>query len=291
MSADPATSLLVTIARIYRRLRSQDDPHKMLAMSADLARSSLRARRALMLLATADGLQTRGTKPLPHPPSEELRLRTLGSPIAVLAGSRESEVIRRPVAAPEDLRAMALPSVVADALDLGHVALAAVAPDSTAVAVLVAELPHAPTANDHVLIAMHAQTIAAALDLVTMRMRATELVAEVRRSSASMQALGQELAAGRVVLPVDGGFGLTFPSSPSVLPVQATERWAGTLTARESRIAELLVEGRSNREIADTLVLSPETVKSHVSNVLRKLGVANRAEAVARLMRLASAPD
>lgn len=48
----------------------------------------------------------------------------------------------------------------------------------------------------------------------------------------------------------------------------------------------LLAAGASNRRIADELVVTLDTVKKHVSQVMDKLGVANRTEAVARGRRL-----
>ncbi|HEY3501355.1 MAG TPA: response regulator transcription factor [Actinocatenispora sp.] len=53
-----------------------------------------------------------------------------------------------------------------------------------------------------------------------------------------------------------------------------------SLTARETEILRLMATGRSNRDIAADLVISLETVKTHVGNVFAKLGAANRTQAV-----------
>jgi len=53
------------------------------------------------------------------------------------------------------------------------------------------------------------------------------------------------------------------------------------LTEQEMRVLSLLAEGKTNREIAQTLYLGEGTVRNYVSSVLSKLGLANRAEAAA----------
>lgn len=63
----------------------------------------------------------------------------------------------------------------------------------------------------------------------------------------------------------------------------------GLLTRRELEVLRLLAEGRTNAAIAAELVISPGTVKFHVSSILRKLRVANRAEAVLRYLALLGA--
>jgi NarL family two-component system response regulator LiaR len=57
------------------------------------------------------------------------------------------------------------------------------------------------------------------------------------------------------------------------------------LTSREWEVLSLMVEGQSNAEIAERLVIGLSTVKFHVSNILSKLGVTSCAEAVALAMQ------
>jgi NarL family two-component system response regulator LiaR len=57
------------------------------------------------------------------------------------------------------------------------------------------------------------------------------------------------------------------------------------LTPREREVLALMVEGLNNPQIGERLVISVTTVRSHVSNILSKLGVSNRAEAITLALR------
>jgi DNA-binding NarL/FixJ family response regulator len=66
------------------------------------------------------------------------------------------------------------------------------------------------------------------------------------------------------------------------------EFWAGAhlgLTQRESEVLELLVSGHSNKAVASKLVVSEDTVKTHIRGLYRKLGVADRSGAIAVALR------
>ncbi|MDG4859659.1 response regulator transcription factor, partial [Streptomyces sp. T-3] len=58
------------------------------------------------------------------------------------------------------------------------------------------------------------------------------------------------------------------------------------LTSRERDVLRLVAAGRSNRQIAEELFISPKTASVHVSNILAKLGVSGRGEAAALAHRL-----
>jgi DNA-binding NarL/FixJ family response regulator len=65
-----------------------------------------------------------------------------------------------------------------------------------------------------------------------------------------------------------------------------TERTLAGLTPREVEVLRLLVEGRSNRQIAEELFISGKTASVHVTNLMAKLGVHSRLEAAATARRL-----
>lgn len=65
----------------------------------------------------------------------------------------------------------------------------------------------------------------------------------------------------------------------SIRPIQPP-RFFPELSDREHEVLDLIAQGYRNPEIADRLVLSPKTVRNHVSNILSKLQVADRTQAV-----------
>jgi NarL family two-component system response regulator LiaR len=92
---------------------------------------------------------------------------------------------------------------------------------------------------------------------------AEELIAAVRRAVAGQPSLSP--AAAQVLMK-----NVSEPQQPHM-----------EMTGRELEILALMVEGMSNNEIAERLIVSQSTVKFHVSNILSKLGVTGRTEAVA----------
>jgi NarL family two-component system response regulator LiaR len=91
---------------------------------------------------------------------------------------------------------------------------------------------------------------------------------------------GDELA--EAIRQAHGGRPTLAPEAVQAL-VQApseAETMAADLTRREQEVLALLVKGMSNPEIAEKLFISRATVKIHISNILSKLGVASRAEAI-----------
>lgn len=64
------------------------------------------------------------------------------------------------------------------------------------------------------------------------------------------------------------------------------QRGKSLLTVREREVFELLVQDKTTKEIAEKLFISEKTVRNHVSNVMKKLNVKGRSQAVVELVRL-----
>jgi DNA-binding CsgD family transcriptional regulator len=83
----------------------------------------------------------------------------------------------------------------------------------------------------------------------------------------------------------DGGepFGLTGTFFAPAKPAPA----AFKLSATEAMVARLVADGRSNKQIAAELVVSPKTIEYHLSNIYRRLGISSRVK-LAQLVGLAA---
>jgi DNA-binding NarL/FixJ family response regulator len=114
---------------------------------------------------------------------------------------------------------------------------------------------------------------AGAAGYLTKQLVAEELLVHLRRVLEGEVVVDPSLA-GRVAL--------------SAAQLQRGEFWPGAhlgLTQRESEVVELMVHGNSNRAIAKRLLLGEETIKTHARSIYRKLGVTDRSQAVAFVLR------
>jgi len=109
------------------------------------------------------------------------------------------------------------------------------------------------------------------------RTRMRELLGEVDEQLSALSDEPLRLLGGSGDSTHDG------PADPNTAPRTALR---DLLSRREQEVLTLLVAGATNRAIAQELVLSTETVKGHVSSILRKLRVSNRSEAAARYVEL-----
>ena len=100
-----------------------------------------------------------------------------------------------------------------------------------------------------------------------------EVTAERLFDAVRVVAAGEALLAPTVTRRLIGEFARLRLRPPPSTPLAA-------LTQRETEVVRLIAEGLSNPEIADRLVVSEETVKTHVSRVLSKLGLRDRTQAV-----------
>jgi DNA-binding CsgD family transcriptional regulator/GAF domain-containing protein len=106
---------------------------------------------------------------------------------------------------------------------------------------------------------------------------------QVREAMAVVDGIMAELCNSEIELSRHPGSGSVVVRTlgSALTPVEADLE---ELTAREREVLELMVAGATNSTIADQLVITEGTVKSHVKHVLRKLGVVNRSQAIARYL-------
>jgi DNA-binding CsgD family transcriptional regulator len=123
---------------------------------------------------------------------------------------------------------------------------------------------------------------ASAYSLMHERMLNTERVQQQRtsiaRAAARLTEEADRIAAAAISFDIEYDIRVEPPT------VAADSALAATLSERERQVFERLVLGASNAEIADELVITIETVKTHVKRILRKIGAINRSEAITLYM-------
>jgi LuxR family transcriptional regulator, regulator of acetate metabolism len=199
-------------------------------------------------------------------------------------GLRETEVLRRRAAilvedVSSDPRAVGMldgaQSFVAAPIICHEQAVGLIYADSGAIGGPVTEL-------DRDALAVFAEGFGHALERCVLsgrlRAHADRVLALVRSTEESVTELGS------YEFPL-GAPAVCFPA----VTTQNGHGLHGLLTRRELEVVAMLAEGETNARIAQRLVVSEDTVKSHVKHILRKLGVHNRSQAVSRYYRAQAA--
>ncbi len=110
---------------------------------------------------------------------------------------------------------------------------------------------------------VHDVLAAGAISYLLKNISADELAKAIRDAASGKSTLSPEAA--RVLIQA----------------TRPTQQPTGDLTEREMEVLRLVVQGKSNQQIADAMVITIATVKAHISNILGKLQVSSRAEAIA----------
>jgi LuxR family transcriptional regulator of spore coat protein len=76
------------------------------------------------------------------------------------------------------------------------------------------------------------------------------------------------------------------PEQGGVTQLKGSDSKSKMLTNREREVFELLVQDKTTKDIAQQLFISEKTVRNHISNVMQKLNVKGRSQAVVELIRL-----
>jgi DNA-binding CsgD family transcriptional regulator len=272
---------------VYRRLHACGSVGEVFAQAAEMARSACTFDRGVILSLEGGYLTAGDSDALRDDASDRLRRRVLRDPIE-LAATASPPTSRFARCEPQLDVSL---GCVADALELEHWAAGVIASQERSLAVLVLDRAGLPVDDlDRAAVEGFAAVAAAALESVVLRTRIARLARQMRHITTFAQALAAEMLTAPVDLALPPGQLTEFPSrtSPAPQPV-GRDRLRELFTDREREIAALLVEGRSNRDIAARLYLSPETVKMHVAHILRKLDVTNRVEAATRLLAITQA--
>jgi DNA-binding CsgD family transcriptional regulator len=231
-----------------------------------------------------------------HVPRPSRRLERI-EPGSLVHGTHEAEVVRRrrvllvPDAGDTDPARLADP-LTAELFSPRSYVVAPLVVDTRVVALLHADRPRSTLPLDDYdrdVVDVFAEAVGQALQRVILGERLEKLRVDVRALTNSVGDLVDDRCDEPLGLARRSAAEEAGAARPHVAPAGRGSRLAGLLTSRELEVLRLMATGETNAGIANALVISQGTVKSHVKNVLRKLHATNRAQAVSRYFRLVRA--
>lgn len=156
-------------------------------------------------------------------------------------------------------------------------------------------LLHADESTDSMLVedfhrevlGMFAEGIGYAVERTVLHDRLRTLRDQLKEHTARVNDIVDEFVESDIQMSTDTGKPVAVPPAARQASSSAGdgENFRSLLTHREQDVFRLMATGHTNARIASSLILSEGTIKSHVKHILRKLGAANRAEAVSRFYR------
>jgi ATP/maltotriose-dependent transcriptional regulator MalT len=237
-----------TIGEVARHARENLDGGHILANAGMLH------GRLLLQTGSADAAAVATSTPIAHPISKSMKAEYLLTHALALACSGKAKAAARMVESVRSLSGYLEPQLLA----------------SWATALCALHLDD-PAAGDQIRLAYEQSVNSGAFDLVVFAYRLDPVVLPILAADKINRSLLAQIVVAAQDHSLARAADLELPPPPA--------GGVADLTARESQVYRLLGEGLTNREIAETLVISEPTAKVHVSNVLQKLGVRSRTQA------------
>ncbi|MBA3745092.1 LuxR C-terminal-related transcriptional regulator [Sporichthya sp.] len=282
-----------TLARLHDAmvaLRPIESPEQLLERSTKEACQACGFERAVLLRVDGSTLVPESVYIEGDPSwAAELLAASQAAPMPLQMGTNETEALRRrrPLIVRNAAKESGVPEMASLYKTTSYVA-APIIPEGRVIGFLHADYCHTGRVVDEFdrdALFAFAEGFGFAYERATLLHRLRAQGTEVRRLLSSAEAVVRSHAEAELELVRMGDAGLASARSTAGL-IAAPASLHEVLTRRECEVLRLLSAGHSNSTIAEQLVVSEATVKSHVQRILRRLNVRNRIEAAAVYHRL-----
>ncbi|MGQ0631402.1 MAG: LuxR C-terminal-related transcriptional regulator [Sporichthyaceae bacterium] len=214
---------------------------------------------------------------------EEFAANLRGLEFSFETGTPEAVALheRRPVTSHEGVQASRLPALLAE-FTSSYVVVPMIASGRVIGLIHGDQGPHGPIPDevDRDALRVFGEGFALIYERAVLAGRMQNLRDRLREAFAVAEALSAAIISEEMILMPGTTPGPAASVGAALIPPDIAER----LSPREREVADLMAHGLANAAIADRLVVSPNTVKTHVRSVIRKLGAINRSDAVARYL-------